>query len=217
MPVAKKRGSSSAPGIGLANSGGKVAVHGRDVHADLLEQPAVHHAHDAAAALGRGSRRLLRSGRRAEVRGRLVLQRLEGGADAVAQGFEPGAGAPFGFPAGSGSLSAGSFIRLEAESGKPSVCRSASPRRHGAAVTTFSERPPGQGDQQARVGGLVHLVGHAGALPAEQQGVARVKSKLVNRGAPPGGEQQDQPSARSGRAQEGLPTDRGRWTTARAT
>ena len=37
MPVAKKRGSSSAPGMDLANSGAKRAADGRDVDPDFLE------------------------------------------------------------------------------------------------------------------------------------------------------------------------------------
>ena len=50
MPVARKCGSASAPGICLANSGEKRAVHGRYMHADLLEDPALEQRHDAAAA-----------------------------------------------------------------------------------------------------------------------------------------------------------------------
>ena len=73
---------------------GKGAMHRRDVDADLFEQPAVHHAHDAPAALGP-----LPSGAHEatgfageQVGGGCILQRLEGGMDAVAQMFEPGAG-----------------------------------------------------------------------------------------------------------------------------
>ena len=49
-PVAKKRRSSSAPGMDLAELRREVAVHGGDVNPDLFEEAAVHHAHDAAAA-----------------------------------------------------------------------------------------------------------------------------------------------------------------------
>ena len=49
MPEAQNCGCSSAPGICLRNSGANSPMHGRGVHADLLEHAAVHHAHDAAA------------------------------------------------------------------------------------------------------------------------------------------------------------------------
>ena len=50
MPEAQKRGSSSAPGNLRAEFRRELAVHGRDVDADLLEDAAVHHRHHAAAA-----------------------------------------------------------------------------------------------------------------------------------------------------------------------
>ena len=54
MPDAQNRGSLSAPGISLRNSGREFAVHGRAMHADLLEHAPLHHRHHAAAAGGAG-------------------------------------------------------------------------------------------------------------------------------------------------------------------
>ena len=90
MPVAKKLGSSSAPGMLLANSGLNVAADGRDVDSDLLEHLAGHLAADAAAAglagcVGAIPRRV-GEGR---LRAGLALDLLERGANAVAQRFEP--------------------------------------------------------------------------------------------------------------------------------
>ena len=50
MPEAQKRGSVVGAGNFLAEFRRELAVHGRDMHADLLEHAAVHHRHDAAAA-----------------------------------------------------------------------------------------------------------------------------------------------------------------------
>ena len=104
MPEAQKLGFSAAPGISLRNSGANSPIHGRAVHADLLEHAAAHHRHDAAAA-GRSSmvgalpgRTLKTPGAKlAKLRagGQGVFQRLERSADVVAQGLEPGARARF--------------------------------------------------------------------------------------------------------------------------
>ncbi len=94
MPEAQNCGCSSAPGICLRNSGANSPMHGRGVHADLLEHAAVHHAHDAAAArragmIGPLPRRALEAPRgtvrQRGARRQIVLELLEGGADAVAQ------------------------------------------------------------------------------------------------------------------------------------
>jgi len=81
----------------------ELAFHGGDVHADLLENAAVHEADDAAAAMGavfggaapgtalEASGGLLRH----RVWWRFGLDCLEGGADSVAQRLEPGAGLGF--------------------------------------------------------------------------------------------------------------------------
>ena len=78
----------------LAEFGREFAEHGRDVDADLLEHPALHHRHHAAAAgragvIGAAPRRAdesagrLRGERR--VRGQRFLQRFESRADVVPQ------------------------------------------------------------------------------------------------------------------------------------
>ncbi len=85
------------------------AMHRGDVNADLFKDAAVHHRHDAAAAIAAtilvavaGSLVAARPGRALKAAGRqigmrkagrqLVLKRLEGGADIVAQACKPGAG-----------------------------------------------------------------------------------------------------------------------------
>jgi hypothetical protein len=70
------------------------AEHGGRMHADLLEQPSAHHAHDTAAfVVTPGPRSLYKAPGLAgiEVGGGLILQRLEHGHDGVAQAFKPGA------------------------------------------------------------------------------------------------------------------------------
>ena len=99
MPDAQKRGSVVRAGDLLAELRRELAMHGRDVHADLLEHPARHHRHLAAAARRRrydpcAATACGRSGRRRchKVRcRRLALDRLEGRANVVAQPREPGA------------------------------------------------------------------------------------------------------------------------------
>jgi hypothetical protein len=97
MPVAKKRGILAGAGNLGAELGRELAKDGRAVDADLLEDAARHHAHDAAAAVGAGVVGA-HPGLAAEAAcrlggaGELVLQRLEAGADVVAQRLEPAAG-----------------------------------------------------------------------------------------------------------------------------
>ncbi|MNT52199.1 hypothetical protein D3C72_1892100 [compost metagenome] len=75
--------------------GGEGSVNGRAVDADLFEQTAVHHTHDAAAAFlavpGRAHEAAGLAGE--EVGGGGVLQGLETGVNLIAQGLEPDAGA----------------------------------------------------------------------------------------------------------------------------
>ena len=80
-----------------AEFGRELAMHGGTVHADLLEQPPAHHRHHAAAAGLAGVVGAV-PGRAHEAPGvagiersrRIVFQPLEGRADVVAQGLEPG-------------------------------------------------------------------------------------------------------------------------------
>ena len=78
----------------LAEFRRELAVHGRAMHADLLEHAAVHHRHHAAAArragmIGALPRRAHEAAGRAigqrRARGQRVLERLERRADVVAQ------------------------------------------------------------------------------------------------------------------------------------
>uniref|UniRef100_A0A0N4Z401 LigA n=1 Tax=Parastrongyloides trichosuri TaxID=131310 RepID=A0A0N4Z401_PARTI len=75
--------------------GGEGSVDGRAVDADLFEQAAAHHAHDAAAAFlavpGGADEAAGFAGE--QFGGGGVFQRLETGVDLVAQGLEPDAGA----------------------------------------------------------------------------------------------------------------------------
>ena len=93
MPVAKKLGSSSAPGIERGELLAEAAADGRDVDPDLFEHLAVHLPANAAAA---GRAVVVGAVPRGEVeRGvaaGFALDRLELGADAVAERFEPVAG-----------------------------------------------------------------------------------------------------------------------------
>ena len=93
MPLAQKRGSSSAPGICLANSLGNSPMHGGGMAADLLEHAARHQGHHAAAALFAGPWRAGEAaGGLALAAGRAfgrVLDGLEGRQHPVAQGLEP--------------------------------------------------------------------------------------------------------------------------------
>ena len=78
------------------------AMHGRAVHADLLEQPPVHHRHDAAApglagVVGTIPRRADETSyvTGIERSGRVVFQLFKSRADIVAQLLEPGSRAGF--------------------------------------------------------------------------------------------------------------------------
>ena len=81
----------------LAELGAELAEHGRDVDADLLEHATAHDRHGAAAAflavragLALPGLALEAAGREVAVRaGKVVLERLEGRADAIAQTLEP--------------------------------------------------------------------------------------------------------------------------------
>ena len=90
MPVAKKRGSSSAPGMVLANSGEKRAADARDVDPDLLEHRAGHvAANPAATRFARGVGAVPRREGEGGIGPGLALDVLERGADAVAKAFKP--------------------------------------------------------------------------------------------------------------------------------
>ena len=68
-------------------------MHGRDVDADFLEYAAPHDRHHAAAAAGALPRLALEAAGSGAGGLRLVLDRLEGGADLVPKRLEPRAGA----------------------------------------------------------------------------------------------------------------------------
>ena len=73
----------------------ELAEHGRDVHADLLEHPPLHHAHHAAAAaraVPGGADEPARRQVGMRPRGERILDRLERRAEPIAQFLEPGPG-----------------------------------------------------------------------------------------------------------------------------
>src|ERR1700760_830731 len=131
------------------------AIGGGDVDAHLLEHPPLHHRHHAAAAFMAvisGALPFLAlepAGRKVAVcAGQRILDRLERGADAVAQGAEPGAGALallLGREMRGGDLVAGGLgggggcIH-----GSCPVWRSASVTPIAAAWATLIERMPGR-------------------------------------------------------------------------
>jgi len=82
-------------GDGPGHLGGEGPVDDRGVDANLLEEPAVHHAHDAAPARLAHPGLALEPPRRARIQvgRRLVLEGFESGVNAVAQGLEPFTGA----------------------------------------------------------------------------------------------------------------------------
>src|SRR6187200_505408 len=118
-------------------------MHGRDVHADLFEDAALHDRHRAAAALrtvvGWPRPFFAREPARLDLRrsGILVLDRFEGCAQPVAQFSKPCACPVFLL-----------FRRNHVSpwpdhAGNPLICRNASPRTIAPACATLSERRPG--------------------------------------------------------------------------
>ncbi len=80
------------PGDALREFGRELSAHGRDVHADLLEDLADHlSANPTATGLARHIGALPRRVDKRGIARRLALNLLEGGADAVAERLEPGA------------------------------------------------------------------------------------------------------------------------------
>ena len=164
MPVAKKRGSSSAPWMVCGEFGAEAAADGRDVDPDLLEHLALHQAAHAAAA-----RRAVGIGPvpghelEARVAARLALDRLERGADPVAQRFEPVA----------------RRLLLARPARSLAIVPSASAPRRGRcppATAIFKERVPGACGMRTRsVGARMDRRRHAAAFRAEQQHVAGSK------------------------------------------
>ena len=167
----------------LAELRAELAVHGRDVDADLLEHPAAHDRHHAAAAvlarlaaLALPGLALEAAGRQVGVRaGELGLDLLELGADAVAQRFEPGARVGF------------ALIEVgHARAWYPSVWRRASLNTIAAASATLSERAPFcSGHADPEIGRVMDLGRHAGALAAEQQDVVGARSAASGRAVAP--------------------------------
>ncbi|KAF1853478.1 hypothetical protein Lal_00013840 [Lupinus albus] len=185
------------------------AVDGRDVDPDLLEHPALHHRHGAAAALAAA---MVRAGPALALEpaggqvgmgaGQLVLQRLEGGADAVAQLLEPGGGAGLALfdGAGVGGCCGGHGVSgcagaVALPQGLTQHHRRADRNVQGAGGRHHRDHQPG-------VGGVMHLVGHAGALAADQQAVAGGEAEIGVGDRRPRG-QQHQPAALRSRAVRG--------------
>ena len=126
----------------VAELGREFAGHGRDVDPDLLEHPAVHDRDRAAAAFGPLPIPALEATRHTPIgagAGIYVLDRLEVGADAVAEQRKPG-------------LGRGALRRIWRKdgrivghgSGNNSVWRNPSASATAPASATLSDRAPGR-------------------------------------------------------------------------
>ena len=177
MPLAQKRGSSSAPGTCLARIPATNCPYTvetltptfsntRPRMIDITPPPA-----SSPSLAGRVPGRALEAGPAADPTADLNVRAsisLEFGADAVAQLLEPGAGARF------------AILWRYAHAGKPPVWRSASPSTIAAAWATLSERRPGRMGISSRASAAsCTSSGTPGAFPAHQQGVVGGKAKSV--------------------------------------
>src|SRR5690606_14105781 len=123
----------------------EMAVHGGDMDAGLFEDPAMQHAHLAAAAPRAIPGRALENARRPVGMGAgdLALDSLEFGMDAVAQGAEPGAGGGF-LGVDIGWQGHGGGMDLQESCVKSPICLMASPSTMAPASATLIERKPGR-------------------------------------------------------------------------
>ena len=176
-----------------AELGLELAVHGRDIDADLLEDAAVHHRHRR-----RRRRRRASQGWRCEAAGGavrwplrrvFVLDRLEGGADAVAQRLEPVGRALLRRLVGTASsvMLAPSEIARSGAAPRPAPC--------AAASATLSERTPGRIGTRKRLGRLCTASGTPALSRPEQQRVVGAEGEAMI-GASARRRQQDQPRPR---------------------
>src|SRR6186713_1152587 len=135
----------------LAEFRREFAVHRRAVHTDLLENPPVHHCHEAAASRRAAMVGALPGGANEAARSPVskwgicrqrIFQALELGADIVAQRLEPTARLGLaGIECGAIHFfinSLGQFYHRA----KSCVCRRASPATIAAATAILSERMP---------------------------------------------------------------------------
>ena len=179
MPEAQKRGSSSAPGISLRNSGANSPCTVEQctptfsntrprIIAITPPPPGCRYGRCAARACARSGRP--RVGQR-RAGGQRVLERFERGADVVAQALEPGAGArSCGHRASRRRGGGGHRVDLSHRQRRSSAA-SPRPAPWRAAIATLSERKPGaHRDAQPRVGGLMDGVRHAGAIRGRTAG-----------------------------------------------
>ncbi len=162
------------PGHLLAELGAELAPDRGDVHAHLLEHAAAHERDHAAAAAGPVPGPALEAPRGdVAVRGAriIVLDRLERGADPVAQLLEPGA-RHLGLVAvrAAHALVSGKAAGLAQRLAQPDR------RRHGDVERAQARA---QGHAHAQVAAAVDRRGHAGALAAQHQDVVRHVGHMV--------------------------------------
>ena len=180
MPLAQNRPSSSAPGICRRNSGLNSPADGRDVDADLLEHPAAHDRHDAAAAARAGPRLAARTGRRQH---RMAPHRHSRPRSPRTRRRSGRAGSR------TNARAAARWLLVGRSSRRPPaatpVCRSASASTMAAAIATLSERRPGRsGIRTRRSARRWTRLGHAGALATQHQDVVRHRTPRDDRNAP---------------------------------
>jgi hypothetical protein len=159
-----------------AEFGGEFAVHGRAMHADLLEQPSAHHTHHTATAGLAGMVGAV-PGTALEARGiagieryrRVVFELLERRADVIAQALEPAPGACLAI------LDHGHvhlrYLLCAAVAER--ACRSASPNAIAAAIATLSERKPGLIGITSRASAAATTSSGPRGFAPEQQDVIR--------------------------------------------
>ena len=144
----------------------ELAVHGRAMHADLLEHPSVHDRHHAAAAWmpvwSVAAMACARSGRRGEIRCRRLRPR---GFRTRRRCRRAAARTSRGRVTFRSSMSAAQRQVVQALGWCGPVCRKASPSAIAAAMATLRERrPPCMGIRSRVVGGGEHVIRDAGRL-----------------------------------------------------
>ncbi len=127
MPLAQKRGSSPAPGIWARNSGENSPETVEMLTPDLLEDVALHHRHDAAAAFRALPLPCARTG---PARGRPAVPRRYASSIASKAAQMRSRSAANQVVGAGLALADGGVVGHEGSPGRSAVCRNASPEHH---------------------------------------------------------------------------------------